>query len=112
MSMWLSKQMQRQDAPSQEIEETTVQTAVEQVSDNRAQQLQLAGPGGFAWRPRVGDSLLVIKDVAIGAARPCPVTLSPGECCLYSDNAYIHLTKDGRIEIQGQLLLNGTPIGT
>lgn len=105
--MWLSKQMQRRAADQPVLEQTGVQTAQEQITDLRAEQLTLAAPGGFAWRPKVGDQLLVYKDIALGSRQSCPVTLAPGECCLYAGGAYIRLTEDGVIELSGRLRING-----
>ena len=62
------------------------------------------GQGGFAWRPRVGERLLVFKDWILGSRRSCPLKLQPGECCLYTDAASVHLTADGRILLRGRVV--------
>lgn len=108
--MWLSRQMRRPESAPESLQAATVQTAQERIATDENQTLQLAAPGGFAWRPSVGDRLLVLKGYAVAGGAPCPVALAPGECCLYSQNAYVHLTEDGRIELHGQIVLNGSPL--
>ena len=108
--MWLSRNL-RPPAPMQEdVAETQVQTTRELTgADN--ERLQLAAPGGFAWQPTVGEQLLVFKDLALGSKTECPVELAPGECCLFTQDAYLHLTADGGIALHGRVTLNGTLLG-
>ena len=108
--MWLSRQMHRAEPARESLQGATVQTALAQIATDEHQTLQLAAPGGFAWRPKVGDRLLVFKGFAFANSAACPVELAPGECCLYAQNAYVRLTEDGRIELHGQVVLNGTPL--
>ena len=102
--MWLSRQS-RAVLPEQELpEETTVQTVQNRLTDARNAGLQLVLPGGFAWRPSVGERLLVLKNLVLGSRRDCPVELAPGECCLYTQAASIHLTADGSIVLHGSVV--------
>ena len=107
--MWLSRQL-RPPAPLQaDVMEPRVQTTRE-LTDTENTRLQLAAPGGFAWQPTVGDQLLVFKDLALGSTAACPVALAPGECCLFTRNAYIHLTAEGGIRLHGDVQINGSPV--
>ena len=102
--MWLSRQT-RSGVPEQALpEETTVQTVRTRLTDGRNTGLQLVLPGGFAWRPSVGERLLVLKNLVLGSRRDCPVALAPGECCLYTQAASIHLTVDGSIILHGSVI--------
>ena len=108
--MWLSKQLRPRQQASEQIAEATVNAVSEQlgaVSEQQLPQLKPLCPGSFAWRPRVGEQLLVMKDLALGAEPHCPVALQPGECCLYTKNAYLHLTADGQIKLSGEVWVNG-----
>ena len=51
--------------------------------------------------------MLILKDTVLGARGQCPVALQPGEACIFSDNCYIHLTRDGSIRLVGKLYING-----
>ena len=102
--MWLSRQMRQALPEQQSPEETTLQTARTRLISADNERLQLLSPGGYAWRPCVGERLLVLKDLILGSRRGGPVELSPGECCLYTDGASIHLTADGRIVLRGSVV--------
>ncbi len=102
--MWISRQTRQQAQALAEPEETTLQTSVSGLTGMRNERLHLAVPGGFAWRPRVGERLLVFKDWILGSRRSCPLKLQPGECCLYTDAASVHLTADGRIVLRGRVV--------
>lgn len=81
----------------------------------RGRRLQLLTPGGYCWRPTVGDAVLVIKD---GGGSPCvmgvcgqsPVELQPGEVCLHAGGASIYLDRSGAIHLTGTVYLNGQPL--
>lgn len=75
-------------------------------------QVPVYAPGGYQWRPAAGDQVLVLK---AGAQRESPCVagvccqsgeLSPGEVRISSGSGQISL-RDGRVEIQGQLWING-----
>lgn len=108
--MWLSKS--RASAPAEEASAQlgTVSMAaqtVAAVSDTEYRELRLLAPGGYAWRPKVSDQVLILKDTVLGAQGQCPVTLQPGEACIFSENCYIHLTRDGSIRLVGKIYING-----
>ena len=75
-------------------------------------QVPVYAPGGYQWRPAAGDQVLVLKT---GAQRESPCVaggccqsgeLSPGEVRISSGSGQIRL-RDGRVEVQGQLWING-----
>ena len=75
-------------------------------------QVPVYAPGGYQWRPAAGDQVLVLK---AGAQRESPCVagvccqsgeLSPGEVRISSGSGQIRL-QDGRVEVQGQLWVNG-----
>lgn len=70
------------------------------------------GPGGYAWRPSVGDQVLVLK---AGAEResPCIVgrvqgdlNLGPGETAVSGGDSAVYLKK-GQLDLQGSVTING-----
>ena len=79
--------------------------------------LPTAAPGGYAWRPRGGERVLVLKCGTRGEERCVALSLdaaakqtglADGEICLYSaGGASVCLRNDGRVEITGRLFLNG-----
>ena len=70
------------------------------------------GPGGYAWRPSVGDQVLVLK---AGAEResPCIVgrvqgdlNLGPGETAVSGGDSAVYL-KTGQLDLRGNVTING-----
>ena len=116
--MWLSKQMKTKEQLLVGANLGTVSVADPApavVTDGEARRLQLLTPGGYCWRPTVGDAVLVIKD---GGGSPCvmgvcgqsPVELQPGEVCLHAGGASIYLDRSGAIHLTGTVYLNGQPL--
>lgn len=76
-------------------------------------------PGGYVWRPSLGEQVLVLKTGEQGEA-PCVLgvrcqdkwELEEGEVVLYSGKAALHLKRDGTVDITGRLTVNGTPVST
>lgn len=77
--------------------------------------LPLCSPGGFEWRPRVGDRVLVVKT---GAEReiPCVVgrvqagtELGPGETRVSGGDSAVYLGR-GRLDLRGNIRINGTAL--
>ena len=78
--------------------------------------------GGYIWRPKAGDSVLVVKceggsAVAGKAMEKAAAEMEGGEVYIKSDKASVHLKNDGRIEISGRvnivgsLTVNGNAVG-
>ena len=122
--MWIGKQLAdtvrraREESACAELGVTTIggaETAV--VSRGEERQLPVYGPGGMLWLPRAGDAVLVIKGgsgreercVAGAAQTRAPEGMVPGEIRLYSGGASLTLRNDGRIEVIGELIINGEP---
>lgn len=85
--------------------------------------VKLSCPGGYRWRPALGEAVLVIKSGepaqarVIGAeAEDAPVELQAGEVCIYSPAACVHVKNDGSIQMRGivdvvgMLRVNGQPV--
>ena len=122
--MWIGKQMAdaarraREESAAAELGITSIGgagTAVVSRGEERA--LPVYGPGGMLWLPRTGDTVLVIKGgsgreeccVAGAAQTRAPEGMAPGEVRLYSGGASLTLRNDGRIEVVGELIINGEP---
>lgn len=74
--------------------------------------LQVFTPGGYCWRPTVGDKVLVLKAGSQGET-PCILgtqqqmeELGPGEVRLNGGESSVYLGKD-KLELKGRLLING-----
>lgn len=88
--------------------------------DGERRQLTVSSPGGYHWKPGVGEQVLVVnsnqgdKMVHIIASEreeepdrlePLPV-LDPGDVCVTSDGlGRIHLTNN-QVRIQGNIYIN------
>ena len=71
-------------------------------------------PGGYAWRPRAGETVLVIKAgdavCVTGTESGAETDLAAGEVKIFSaGGASILLKNDGTVEISGTLTVNGAP---
>lgn len=79
--------------------------------------LPVMAPGGYRWRPQAGQSVLVLKAGNDGEM-PCILagqmreedTLQPGEVELIGPDCGIKLTHDGKVEVQGAVMVNGKPL--
>ncbi len=122
--MWMGKQLSAAERLRQE-ETAMAEVGVVTMSSPRAavlgrgeeRDLPLFGPAGIAWRPRNGESVLVIKGgndrdeaciVGVELTNG-PGGLEPGELYLFSaGGASVRLKNDGRVEILGELYINGS----
>lgn len=120
--MWLAKELTRLRAEEEaEIESGVVTLAQERLgvfASGEVRGAEIAGPGGFVWRPRGGERVVLLKSGAPGGESfvlgvPGQETggLAPGEVCLRAGEAQLVLHTDGRIELTGRLVVNGTEIG-
>jgi hypothetical protein len=113
--MWLSeKAATRKNAPPP-AEVGTATGGASVFTETEKRNLPVCAPGGYAWRPKFGDDVLVIK-CADGASRVISAlsnpqeTLESGEVLIYSGGASIHLKNDGRVLICGEVYINGVPL--
>ncbi len=85
--------------------------------------LMVYAPGGYIWRPRTGDEMLILKcddDNSIVLGEPLlsyPEEMKSGEVYIKSENgASLMLKNDGSIQIsgavdiQGSLTVNGNEV--
>lgn len=116
--MWISQKLRQGTAA-----ETSADLGVTTISGENAgvmtrgevRDLPIYAPTGISWRPRNGDMVLVIKG-GTGGQEACvagaeetdpPEGLGPGELCLHTENASIWVRSDGRVDIWGDLYING-----
>lgn len=115
--MWLSEKLRGKQETEGAGELGVVSIAGDApavLSRGEERALPVLAPGGFRWRPRSGETVLVIKGGALGTERYLVgrvqgenETVEPGEVCIASDKASICLRADGRIELTGELYING-----
>lgn len=73
---------------------------------------QVYGPGGYCWRPALGEQVLVLKAGGEGE-QPCLVgrrqqeELEPGEVSISAGQARIDLRPDGTLALGGTVTVNG-----
>ena len=67
--------------------------------DGERRQLAVYGPGGYCWKPALGDRVLVLK-AGQGGAGEVSISSSGAESGLL-------LRTDGRLELNGQVMVNG-----
>lgn len=84
------------------------------LTDCENRYLSVASPGGYVWRPKAGQQVLVMKcpdgtNVAAGAVEQSPATeLENGEVCIMSDGgAWIAVKNDGSVQVTGSLTVDG-----
>lgn len=76
---------------------------------------QVYSPGGYCWRPALGDQVLVLK---AGGERenPCIVgrkqtqALEPGQVNISTGRAAIDLRAGGTVDLQGTVKVNGVSL--
>ena len=85
--------------------------------DGERRQVPVFAPGGYVWRPRRGEQVLVLKTGEQGEA-PCVLgercqdkwELEEGEILLHSGKAVLRLKADGTVDVTGTLTVNGQPV--
>ena len=118
--MWLSKQM-RSTPPTADADLGVTTIAGDRVgvlTRGEVRALPVYGPGGYVWLPENGNGVLVVKGGPGGEEQSVtgmlqkepPAGMLPGEVYLYgpAENS-IYLRQNGRVEIQGALVINGEP---
>lgn len=103
--MWLSerKSAKQNDALTGNVTLSGEKCAVMGFSEHR--DIGIYTPGGYYWRPCVGDEVLVLKDGGIMGRRCSDMGLSPGEVCIRSaGGAEIRLLNDGTVHIKGKIV--------
>lgn len=116
--MWLSENaLGKKEGSGARIGTATIGGGAAGVyTDAERRGLGVYGPGGYVWRPRSGQTLLVLKCggedgescVAGAEAEDAPPDMENGEIYITSSGgASMYLKNDGRILLGGQLYLNG-----
>ena len=87
--------------------------------DGERRALPVFGPGGYVWRPAVGQQVLVLKagdrgevPCVAGAACGAQWELEPGEILIHSGEASIRLKANGTVAVTGALTVNGKTVMT
>lgn len=118
--MWLSKQM-RSTPPTADADLGVTTIAGDRVgvlTRGEVRALPVYGPGGYVWLPENGNGVLVVKGGPGGEEqcvsgmrqREAPEGMLPGEIYLFGPGGNsIYLRKNGVVEIQGALVINGEP---
>ncbi|MDO4813244.1 MAG: hypothetical protein Q3995_07000 [Eubacteriales bacterium] len=119
--MWLSRKLtqhEKQNTASAEAGAVTIDSGeIAVYSSGEDRNVQVASPGGFFWRPQSGERVLVIKGGTFGEEPFIVGTVRNGEALPAGEiriapakgNAEILLHNNGRVEINGTLLINGMP---
>lgn len=111
--MWMGERLNRRDESqitAADMGRTSISgETVAVVSRGELRELEVWRPGGYLWRPRRDDEVLVIRGGTAGEER-CVVAMAPekvpeeieaGEVCLYSaGGAAALLRNDGSIELK------------
>ncbi len=117
--MWVAKRLSRTEHDTSIAEQGTVTiagAAAGVLTKGEWRGVPVVAPGGCAWRPKRGAQVLVLKGGAENEERyilgeadvPMMQKLADGEICIFSDGgAAIYLRSNGRVEITGELIING-----
>lgn len=110
--MWLSKKMAAEAAQEMPVAGgiVTVSGAMTAVmTDSEERDARIAAPGGYYWRPEVGQNVLVSRSgglTVLGRVQE-NAALAPGEVRIQTGSASIRLLPDGTIRLDGEIYLNG-----
>ena len=120
--MWLSRKLSQhemQDVASAQDGTVTIEGGdLALFSSGEKREVKTAAPGGYEWRPRKGENVLVVRGgtfgeeaYAVGVVEAAASGLAPGEVRIRSGTgtAEIVLHNNGRVDINGLLFINGMP---
>ena len=118
--MWISDQSKKMRLPRNNAGVGVVTAGGGQAGvymDAERRWLPVMAPGGYRWRPKVGEQVLVIKTGA-DAESACILArqeveeqdLSPGEVELAAQGCSIRLSEDGTVALRGTVTINGLDI--
>lgn len=110
--MWLSRQQKHENAEKM-AESGLVTIAGDTVAvelDSERRGLPVYAPGGYRWRPKAGERVLVVQTreglCVIGA--PCGGRLNEGEVGLEAPGgAAVTLKRDGHVCLSGDVEITG-----
>lgn len=116
---WLRRTEEPQETTNAESGTVTIGGSTAGVlSRGEERNVPLASLGGYAWRPKNGERVLVIKGGTLGEERYVAGSLDAareqddlddGEVRIYAEDggASITLRRNGHVEIEGDLFING-----
>ena len=118
--MWISQQSKlgnRQQRHAQVGVVTAQGESVGVYTDGCQCLLPVVAPGGYRWKPKNGQQVLVMKSGADGEAA-CVVArhdqtdhaLNPGEVELYANGCSVKLDETGTVRLNGAVLVNDVPL--
>lgn len=113
--MWLSEKAAAKGRGANAAEVGTATGGMSVFTEAEKRNLPVCAPGGYAWRPKFGEDVLVMK-CADGLSRVLSSVSEPqeglegGEVLIYSGAASICLKNDGRIFLNGDVFINGAPL--
>lgn len=121
--MWLSEKAalgSRETEPGAEIGVVTSGGGRPSVMlGGERRRLEIVSPGGVLWTPKQGEQVMVTRcgdEAFVSGALRTPPELGEGEVCVKNGDSCVRLRENGEIEIEGrvnvagQLLLNGVDI--
>lgn len=111
--MWLSRRRRAQTGGGAAVGRTTLEgenTAV--YLDGERRGVAVYAPGGYRWRPKLGQELLVLKGpegFCVAGAESIGGDVEPGEVAItaLAGGAEVRLRNDGIIELRGDVRING-----
>ena len=116
--MWTASQMKETKTGQQSAADVGVVTASGTENGvllgSERRWLSVMAPGGYRWRPRTGETVLVLKTGNDGES-PCILAgetqkedlLQPGEVELVGPGCGVKLTENGQVAVQGAMMVNG-----
>lgn len=118
--MWIAENIAKKNSMNNSCINAAISSAnnseITAVGRDGISHLTIAAPSGISFSPKIDDTAVVIKtdngDVCVGTIMDrtdpldCPL---PGELFLSNESgtAYIRLKADGKIEICGDVTING-----
>ena len=111
--MWMAKKLteKKASAPAARGTVSIGGEAAAVLSEGEVRNLGALAPGGYVWRPKGGAQVLVLKGkekCILGELGAQEKSLAPGEVCIRSaGGAAIYLRNSGKIELVGEVFVNG-----
>jgi hypothetical protein len=119
--MWTSDRSKKRAAEEAAADLGVVTLAEEQAGvylDGERRWNQVYSPGGYSWRPALGEQVLVLKaggegEVSCVVGRKQPEGLKPGEVVMESGTGKAALRLlGGEAALEGNVTVNGVPLKT
>ncbi|MCQ2420660.1 MAG: hypothetical protein MJ118_05955 [Clostridia bacterium] len=111
--MWLSKRIMQQAQEPDAAALGTVTIGGEDaavISDAEKRSAKIISPGGYCWQPSAKDCVLIVKGNELyinGRLQEEAKGLAAGEVRIFSGRSSVTLRRNGRVEIDGDVFING-----